>query len=105
MVHLSNLIVVAASALWLSAGTNAAPTRGEKVELLLRRAITKYEDCTVEQRKKAGQAFADAATMARWTFDETLKDGREYKDTNAYVALLPLLFWVSMSLVLIQCFS
>jgi hypothetical protein len=92
MVHFPTLLFIAACALWLSPSINAAPTPGEKVEQLWKRAISKFEDCDETQRKKAGQAFADAATIARWGFDNKLKDEKEYKDTDAY-ANLPSLFF------------
>jgi hypothetical protein len=87
MVHFSDLAAVAVSALWVTTRVNAAPTRNELGERLMKRAITKWEDCTVDQRKKGGQAFADAATLARWIYDNKLEDGTEYKDTDACVAL------------------
>jgi hypothetical protein len=89
MVHFSNAVALAASALWLTTSVNAAPTEGELAEMLIKRAILGYEDCTDDQKKKAGRAFADAATLARWTYDKKLEDGTEYKNTDACVALAP----------------
>ena len=89
IVHFSYLVALASSALWFTTSVNAAPTDGELVEMLIKRAILGYEDCTDDQKKKAGRAFADAATLARWTYDKKLKDGTNYQNTDACVAQAP----------------
>lgn len=69
-------------------GGTAPTTPGEMVETVIKRAISRFEDCgdasdPTSKIHKAGQAFADAATLARWTFDEHLDDGTKFQDTKA----------------------
>ena len=67
--------------------TTAFPTpdslQGSAPSTLFPRALDKYVDCNVDQKKKLGQGFADAATIARWTFDHPID--RSYA---AYVSCL-----------------
>lgn len=39
---------------------------------LYTRALDRYVDCSEDQQAKLGQGFADAATLARWTFDHPI---------------------------------
>lgn len=63
--------------------TSAFPTADPALATLQPRALDKYVDCSDDQKKKLGQGFADAATLARWTFDHPI-------DLNyaAYVVLI-----------------
>lgn len=36
------------------------------------RALEFYVDCSDDQKTKLGQGFADAATLARWVFDQPI---------------------------------
>lgn len=42
---------------------------------LFPRILDRYVDCSDDQQKKLGQGFADAATLARWTFDHPISLG------------------------------
>lgn len=69
-------------------GSTAPTTPGAMVETIIKRAIVRFEDCgdandPKSKVSKAGVAFAYAATLARWTFDNQLDDGTSFQDTNA----------------------
>ncbi len=69
-------------------GSTAPTTPGGMVETIIKRAIVRYEDCgdvndPTSKVHKAGQAFMDAAVLARWTFDRKLDDGTSFQDTKA----------------------
>lgn len=57
--------------------TSALPTSDPTPvpSTLFPRALDKYVDCSDDQKKKLGQGFADAATLARWTFDHPISLG------------------------------
>lgn len=57
--------------------TSALPTSDPTTapSNLFSRALDKYVDCSDEQKTKLGQGFADAATLARWTFDHPISLG------------------------------
>lgn len=42
------------------------------VDILVTRAVDAYVDCNDEQKRKLGQGFADAATLAQWTSDHPI---------------------------------
>lgn len=73
MIRFSNLVAVGASTLWLTTSVNAALTPGGKVKLAVKSVIAAYEDCTNNQLIEAGQVFVNAAIIARWTSDDSLK--------------------------------
>ena len=53
---------------------------------LVKRDQVAFEDCggiDDDKRKKAGEAWADAANLASFTFDGTLDDETGFQDTNA----------------------
>lgn len=58
--------------------TTAFPTTSDSLHpalapsTLLPRALDGYVDCSEDQQRKLGQGFADAATLARWTFDHPI---------------------------------
>lgn len=62
--------------------TSALPTSDPTTvpSTLLPRALDKYVGCSDDQKNKLGQGFADAATLARWTFDHPISI-----DHTAYV--------------------
>ena len=53
---------------------------------LLKRDQVVFEDCggdNDDKRKKAGQAWSEAANLASFTIDGQLDSGNGFKDTNA----------------------
>lgn len=89
MVLFTRTSLAAAAVLAIFQTGSAAPTTpGGMVETIIKRAIVRFEDCgdandPTSNIHKAGQAFADAATLARWTFDRKLDDGTQFQDTKA----------------------
>ena len=83
MVKLTNGALTTAAVLSLLGSVQAAPSGDIAIKSLVKRA-NNFEDCDTDQRKKAGQALADATVLARWTFDHQYKD-HPYQDTDAYV--------------------
>ena len=67
--------------------TSAFPTAPALApSTLYPRAIDNYIDCSEDQQSKLGQGFADAATLARWTFDHPI-------DLNSAAYVLRLEFY------------
>lgn len=83
----SSLLLGAASLLCAAqiATTIPHPSNGLARALLKRNQVV-FEDCGDEnddQRKKAGQAWSEAANLASSTIGGTLDDGTAFKDTDA----------------------
>lgn len=55
-----------------SAFPTADPAPVAAASTLQHRELDGYIDCSDEQKTKLGQGFADAATLARWTFDHPI---------------------------------
>ncbi len=89
MIVTKHSALVAAAILRLISLSAAVPSPSPGAGgLLSKRSILSWEDCGDDndpRRKKAGQAFADAAQLARWTFDKKLDDGTAFADTKALV--------------------
>lgn len=81
------LLLGAASLLWAAQTASAAPHPSNSLaRALFKRDDVTFEDCggdKDDKRKKAGQAWSEAANLASFTIAGKLDDGTEFKDTNA----------------------
>lgn len=81
------LLLGAASILWAAQIASAAPHPSNSLsKALFKRDQVTFEDCGGEgddKRKKAGQAWKEAANLASYTIGGTLEDGTAFKDTNS----------------------
>ena len=87
MTFSSGLLLAAASLLCAAQIATAIPhTPNNLARALIKRDQVTFEDCGDDddkKRKKAGQAWSEAANLASLTMIGKLDDGTEFKDTNA----------------------
>ena len=87
MAPTSRLLLGAATILWAAQIVSAVPhPTANLVRALMKRDEVTFEDCggdDDDKRKKAGQAWSEAANLASYTIGGTLDDGTAFKDTNA----------------------
>ena len=75
----------------VSLGNTAPAPAVHAVSEIFKRSVSAWDSSCgdvndpTSNRNKAGQALADAATLAAWTFDNQLGDGTAYTGTNAFV--------------------
>ncbi|KAL9098022.1 MAG: hypothetical protein Q9163_006230 [Psora crenata] len=84
----TRLLLGAASLLLATQTSNAFPQPNtHQARALFKRCDVTFEDCggdDDDKRKKAGQAWLEAANLAAHTIDGTLEDGTTFADTNAF---------------------
>lgn len=87
MTFSSRLLLAAASLLCAAQTATAIPHPSNNLaRALVKRHEVTFEDCGGDdgkKRKKAGQAWSEAANLASLTMIGKLDDGTEFKDTNA----------------------
>lgn len=82
---------------------------------LVPRVLDRYVDCSDDQKQILGQGFADAATLARWTFDHPIDLGHtayvlpcftfqqsEKKGKKGSVSLILFLISVALRTICVQ---
>ena len=83
----SSLLLGASSLLCAAQIATAIPhASNDLARALVKRDQVTFEDCggdNDDKRKKAGQAWSEAANLASFTIDGKLDDGTGFKDTNA----------------------
>lgn len=83
----SRLLLGATSLLYVAQVATAVPYASNSLaRALIKRDQVTFEDCggdDDDKRKKAGQAWSEAANLASFTIDGTLDDGTGFKDTTA----------------------
>lgn len=87
MTSTSSLLLETVSLLCAVQMTTAIPHASNNLDrALLKRDQVTFEDCgdeNDEKRKKASQAWSEAANLAEATIDDTLDVGTDFKDTGA----------------------
>ncbi len=83
----THIVLVVTAILRIIGLTQAAPSPSPGIiKYLSKRTILNWEDCGDNddpRRQKAGQAFTDAAQLARWTSDNNLDDSTAFASTKA----------------------